>query len=125
MARAYSRDLRERIVGSVEGGMTCAEAAELYSVSESSAIKWARRKRETGSAAALRQGGRKPRKLEDHRNWLLARLDEKADLTLAALREELHQQQGAKVCIDTLWRFLKACGKSFKKNSARRRAEQA
>jgi transposase len=102
--------------------MTCAEAAELYSVSESSAIKWARRKRETGSAAALRQGGRKPRKLEDHRDWLLARLDEKADLTLAALREELHQQQGAKVCIDTLWRFLKACGKSFKKTL--RAAEQ-
>jgi len=125
MARAYSLDLRERVAGSVEDGMTCAEAAELYSVSESSAIKWSRRKRETGSAAALPQGGRKPRKLDAHRDWLLARLDEKPDLTLAALRDELRQARGAVVCIDTLWRFLKACGRSFKKNLARRRAGQA
>mgnify|MGYP003552100748 FL=1 len=44
MARAYSLDLRERVVGAVDGGMSCAEAALLYAVSESSAIRWSRRK---------------------------------------------------------------------------------
>jgi transposase len=121
MARAYSLDLRERVVAAVLGGLSCEAAATRFSVSESSAIKWTRRKRKTGSAAADKMGGKRPKLLEAEREWLLARMAEKPDLTLSALLVEVHAR-GQRVCLDTLWRFLKSCGLSLKKNPARRRA---
>jgi transposase len=124
MARAYSLDLRERVVGAVAGGKSCYEAAAIFAVSPSSAIKWSRRRRETGSAAARPMGGRRPRLLEGQRGWLLARMAEKPDLTVQALLDELHER-GTVVCLDTLWRFLKREGLSFKKNRSRRRARPA
>ncbi len=124
MARAYSLDLRERVAGAVTGGKSCHEAAKLFAVSPSSAIKWSRRQRQTGSAAAKPQGGRRPRLLEGLRGWLLARMAEKPDLTVQALLDELHER-GTIVCLDTLWRFLRREGLSFKKNRSRRRTRQA
>ena len=90
MARAYSLDLRERVVAAVLGGLSCEAAAARFSVSESSAIKWMRRKRETGSAAAGKMGGKRSKLLEGEREWLLARMAEKPDLTLSALLVEVH-----------------------------------
>jgi len=122
MARAYSLDLRERVVEAVlSDRLSCAAAAERYSVSASSAIKWTRRKRETGSAAAGPIGGKRPKLLEAERHWLMGRMAEKPDLTLQALLEEV-RGRGVQVCLDTLWRFLKGLGLSFKKNHSRRRA---
>jgi putative transposase len=59
-------------------------------------------------------------KLAGERTWLLARLAEKPDLTLHALLGELHER-GIKVSCDTLWRFLRSAGISFKKNRVRQR----
>jgi len=109
MARAYSLDLHERVVEAVLSGWSGAAAAERYSVSESSAIKWTQLERETGSAAAAPMGGKRPKLLEAERHWLMARMAEKPDLTLQALLEEVHGR-GSHVCIDTLWRFLKGLG---------------
>ena len=122
MAQAYSLDLRERVVAAVlSEDLSCAAAGERYAVSESSAIKWTRRKRETGSAAPDKMGGRRSKLLDGERDWLMARMAEKPDLTLAALLAEIHGR-GQPVCLDTLWRFLRSCGLSFKKNHSRRRA---
>jgi transposase len=59
--------------------------------------------------------------LEDERDWLLTRLAKKPDLTLQALLGELGER-GVVVSCDTLWRFLKREGISFKKNRVRDRA---
>ena len=115
MARAYSLDLRERVVAAVLGGLSCEAGAARFSVSESSAIKWTRRKRETGSAVPDKMGGKRPKLLAGEREWLLARIAEKPDLTLQALLLEVHARS-KRVCLDTLWRFLKSLGLSFKKN---------
>ena len=40
MARALSIDLRLRVVGAVEVGLSCRAAAERFGVSASSAIRW-------------------------------------------------------------------------------------
>ena len=121
MARAYSLDLRERVVGLVASGETCRAVAELYDVSVASVVKWSQRARATGSAAAKPMGGRRPYLLEGERDWLLARLAEKPDLTLHALLVELGER-GVVVSCDTLWRYLKRQGISFKKNRVRDRA---
>jgi transposase len=122
MARPYSLDLRERVVAQVAAGMSCHEAAELNNLVPSTVVKWTQRQRQTGSPAAKPMGGKRPYLLEDQRRWLLARLEEKPDLTLHALLDELAQVRGVAVSCDTLWRFLKRAGVSFKKNTARQRA---
>ena len=67
-------------------------------------------------------GGKRPYLLESQRDWLLGRLREKPDLTLHALLAEL-ADRGAVVSCDTLWRFLRREGISFKKNRFRGRAK--
>ena len=58
MARAYSNDLRERVVAAVElDGMSCREAAAQFSVGVSTAIRWLARYRGSGSVAPAQIGG--------------------------------------------------------------------
>ncbi|WP_303810926.1 helix-turn-helix domain-containing protein, partial [Sandarakinorhabdus limnophila] len=42
MARTLSQDLRDRVVGAIDGGMSCRAAAAHFGVSTSSAIRWRR-----------------------------------------------------------------------------------
>ena len=123
MARAYSLDLRERVV-SAASVQPCRAVAALFGVSVASVVKWSQRARASGSAAAKPMGGKRPYLLEGERGWLLARLAEKPDLTLHALLGDLGER-GVVVSCDTLWRFLKREGISFKKNRGRGRAEPA
>ena len=63
--------------------------AALFDVSVASVVKWSQRARATGSAAAKPMGGKRPYVLAGEREWLLARLAQKPDLTLRALLAEL------------------------------------
>lgn len=125
MARPYSLDLRERVVASVASGESCRMVAALFDVSVASVVKWSQRARMTGSAAAKPMGGKRPYVLEGERDWLLGRLSEKPDLTLHALLDELRRRRKVMVACDTLWRFLRREGISFKKNRLRQRAGPA
>jgi transposase len=120
MVRPISTDLRERLVAAVERDKISARAAAArFGVSVSSAIKWVRRHRETGSVAPDRMGGRKPRVLKGAlRLWLLERAER--DFTLRGLVAEL-AEQGVKVDYVQVWRFVHAEGLSFKKKRAARR----
>ncbi len=68
MARAYSLDLRERVVAAVAAGGSCRQVAEIYRVSVASIVKWSQRFRSTGSAPAKRMGGNPPRSLAGERD---------------------------------------------------------
>lgn len=124
MARPYSDDLRERVAASVLGGRSCRKTARLFGVSVASAVKWSQRQRATGSAAARPMGGRRRRVLLDERNWILARLAERPELTVRALAAEL-AERGITVGHSTVWSLLRASGHSFKKNRVRHRAGPA
>ena len=108
-------------MASVASGQPCRAVAASVAVSVASVVKWSLRARATGSAAAKPMGGHRPFLLEDQRTWLMARIAETPDLTLHALLDELRQRQVVVSC-DTLWRFLKREGISFKKNRVRNRA---
>ena len=120
MARAYSLDLRERVVAVVAAGSSCRAAAAMFKVSVSSVVKWSQRFRSEGSAAARRVGGRRPYALADERDWLLGRLAEQPDVTLRALLAEL-TDRGIKVSYYAVWHFFEHEVISFKKKSARQR----
>jgi transposase len=83
MARPYSQDLRDRVVGSVASRRTCRATAALFGVSVASVVKWSQRWRATGNAAAKQMGGWRQLRLKREREWLLARIAEKPDLTPA------------------------------------------
>ena len=118
MARAYSLDLRKRVVAAVTGGQTCRTG---LGVSVASVVKWSQRFRATGSAAAKPMGGWRPYTLEGERHWLLMRVSEAPDLTLRALAAEL-AQRGITVSHYAVWHFLLREGITFKKKPARQRA---
>ena len=124
MARPISTDLRERLVGAVErDGISARAAAARFGVSVSSAIKWVRRHRETGSVAPDRMGGHKPRLLTGElRDWLLERT--RSDFTLRGLVAEL-AGRGVKADYVQVWRFAHAEGLSFKKKRSSRRTAEA
>jgi len=113
--RPYSIDLRERFGRALDRGMSARAAARLFEVSESTGVKWAQQWRATGKLAAKPMGGHRPVILESERDWLLARLEQGSDATLDEFLAALREERGVAVCRDTLWRFLKRCGKSFKK----------
>ena len=92
MARPLSLDLRERAVAAVLAGESCRSVAARFSVSPSSVIRWAERQRRTGSAAAQAMGGVRRAALAGQREWLLARIGERPDLTLAVLAAELRER---------------------------------
>ena len=122
MSRAYSLDLRDRVVASVEGGRSCRETARLFDVSVASVVKWSQRKRRTGSAAASPMGWRnRPLRLAGERAWLLERLAVRPDLTLRAIQGEL-LDRGMRVSLKAIWNFLRVEQLTFKKKPARRRA---
>jgi putative transposase len=124
MTRAYSTDLRERVVAAVLGeGLSRHAAAARFGVAPSSAIKWVNRYQETGSVAPDQIGGHKPRTLRgDHRDWLLERM--RQDFTLRGLVVEL-AGRGVKVDYRQVWEFAHAEGLSFKKKRAARRTVEA
>ena len=120
MARAYSVDLRERVVAAFCAGASCRWVAAAFKVSPASVVKWAQRQRDTGSVAPNRAKPR-PRSLAEHRDWLMARLEAVPDLTLRGLVAELGER-GIAATYGSVWRIVHDAGTSFKKNPVRRRA---
>jgi transposase len=98
--------------------------ASTFGVSVASVVKWSQRFRATGSAAALKVGGRRPCALAGERNWLLTRIAEAPDLTLRAIAAEL-AERGILVSYFAVWHFFEHEGISFKKKPARQRAGSA
>ena len=122
MPGAYSLDLRERVARFVEGGRSCRAAAALFSVSVAFVVRLMKSFRATGRLAPKPSGGRRHAKLGPHRAFLLARIAEKADMTMLELSAELAAASGTKADPASLSRWLIRNGYRFKKNPAGERA---
>ena len=121
MTRAYSSDLRERVVAMTRSGHSCREAARTFDVSVASVVRWSQLFKANGSVAPRPHGTRHRPVLLPERDWLLARIAAAPDLTLRAVRVEL-AERGVKVSYGAVWAFLTAEGLTFKKKPARLRA---
>src|SRR5665213_2578262 len=118
MARAYSQDLRIRLVRYVEGGVSARAAAKVFGVSESSAIKWMQLWRRQKSVAPNPVRGHRRRLLDEHADWLLQIIEVKAGLTLAEIRAQL-KKRGMRVSLWTVWSFYDRHDISLKKKRVR------
>jgi transposase len=120
MAKAYSADMRQRVIGRVESGGSRREAAEYYEVSPSTAVIWVKCFRETGRCAAKPRGG-STSPLEKHADFLLALIELEPDLTLDEVVGVMRELEipGSRTAV---WRFFQRRKITFKKKPARSRA---
>src|SRR5919107_5133080 len=105
--RAYSMDLRERVVAAVDRGMTQEQAAVTFGVSVNPVARYLTRRRTTGSLApAVQRHGPRPEKKARLQAWLPARLQRAADATLAEHAAAFTAEQGVVVSLATMSRAL-------------------
>ena len=104
MPKAYSRDLRERVITAVETGASRREAAERFEVSVASAVKWLQRWYQQRSAAPKPRGG-SVSPLEEFAVEILDLIAQRPDLTLVETVAELRKRR-IKTSRSSLWRFL-------------------
>ena len=91
--KAYSVDLRERVVASVESGeCNIPAAARRYKVSEPSIERWLARKRSIGTCAPLRYAGGPTRKLASAEAVIRAAVKAQSDATLQELCERVEKE---------------------------------
>lgn len=118
MAKPYSADLRTRVATALAEGETCRSIAERFDIAPSTVVKWSKRVRETGSPAPAKFGGYRTCTLEPHRAFILSEIEKAPHVTLHRLKDLL-AERGVMVSHDTVWRFLRREGQSFKKNTLR------
>jgi transposase len=121
MPRAYSLDLRERVAGFVEAGHSRRAAAGHFGVSVSFVVKLMAALGASGRLEPKPSGGRRHAKLDPHRVFLLARVDEKEDITMPELAGALAAATGTKADPASLSRWLIRNGYRFKKNATGQR----
>jgi transposase len=89
MARAYSMDLRERVIKDSTAGFSTSQLAEKYSVSPAWVRRLIQRNKATGEIAARQQSrrGRTPG-WKQYKEQILKAVKESPDSTLAEYREK-------------------------------------
>lgn len=117
--KAYSLDLRQRIVRAYEQEHgTIPEIAERFSVSVAFVNKMLRQWRDTGDLTPLPHGGGKPPSLSKRQLQLLKRkVQQQGDPSLTELQSLLSEQEQVNVHLSTISRALSRLGLPRKKSA--------
>ena len=117
MTKPLSLDLRQRVIAAIEAGLSCRAAAARFGVAPSSAVKWHRLWRDTGSVAPQGQGGdTRSGRVEALGPAILAMAEKTPDITLVEIAERLEREHGERFAPSTVHRFFRRHGWSFKKS---------
>jgi transposase len=114
MARPLSLDLRSRVAAALTEGATVREAAARFAISVASAVRIGQLARAGRGLEAKKPGGPPPLMLLSAADEITTRLASKADWTERALAADL-RAAGIAMSHDTVWRFMRRQGLSFKK----------
>jgi transposase len=124
MARPLSLDSRLRVAAALTEGSTVRAAAARFEVSVASAVRIGQLARAGQGLEARKRDGQRPLMLLSATDAITTRLASKADWTVRGLAADL-RAAGIAVSHDTVWRFMRRQGLTFKKKPARRRAGSA
>ncbi len=114
--KAYSIDLRKRVLSMCDQGHGTTEVARVFAVSPAWVRRLKQRRREDGQIAAQPGGGSRYCRLTDQGRKQLRRLiEQRPDRTLAQLQEQLIKQGHVRCGLTTIYRALSNMGWSFKK----------
>ncbi len=112
--KAYSEDLRKKILQAVDRGMPKSQAAKIFGVSRSSIKRYAATRREGRPLAPRKHPGSKPKLDEKATKILEADVEERPALTLKDRCRFLEEVAGVSVSESTLSRLLRKMGFSPK-----------
>ncbi len=126
MGKPHPMALRERVFAFVEEGYSHRSAASRFRVSVKFVNDMVILKRETGGLEPRAQGnGGGHGKLGRLRDWIMARMAAKPDLTLDDLVQDIADEHQMTVHRVSVWRTLRSLGLTHKKRPASRRAKAA
>jgi transposase len=114
--KQYSVDLRERLLGAIDAGLSQAEAARLFGVGTATIERWRRRQRESGSLAPRSRPGR-PRRIDpQHVAALTAQVHGHPDATLTEHCARWEATHDVRLSEATMSRALARLGWPLKKS---------
>ncbi len=115
MPSPLSVDLRKRVVAAVSGGASCHQAAARFGVSVASASRWSTRFQQEGHLTPKPLGGdHSSHRTEAHADLILTTYEQRPEIFLRELREEL-AGQGVQTSTSGLSRFFARHGITRKK----------
>ena len=113
--KAYSIDLREKVLRAVDQGYPREEIINLLGVSRATIKRYVKQRRETGSVAPKAIPGRTPQKLAHLQADLAAQLQAHDDLRLEDQCRIFEQTHGVHVSTSTMSEAIKRIGWTRKK----------
>jgi transposase len=114
--KAYSEDLRSRIVAAVDGGMPRSEAARVFGVGRATVKRYLALRRETGALASRPSRGPFPITMSALAAALPPRLEAAPDATLAEHCAWYEATAGVRVADTTMSRVIRRLGWTRKKS---------
>jgi transposase len=124
--KAYSQDLRERVLRAVDSGMPRADIVTTFAVSVATIKRYLKQRRETGHLKPKAIPGRPSRKGAALQAGLLAQLEAHEDARLEDHCQQWEAEHGVQVSTATMSRAIRRIGWTRKKsrwqpaNAARR-----
>jgi transposase len=116
MARAYSDDLRGRVLDAALAGASARSAAARFGVGVSTAIAWVARARRNSERSARRQGAPRRSRLDAHQAFVDGLIEAKKDITLNEMVARLGAERGVVISRSALSGWLRGRGWTFKKS---------
>jgi transposase len=113
--RAYSKDLRQKVVTAVHRGMPKAQAARLFDISLSSVKRYAKLASQGHTLAVKKRPGRAPKLDQSARKLLEEDIRERPAATVKDRRRFLEHLTGKSLSEPTIRRGLKRLGFNRKK----------
>ncbi len=104
--KAYSKDLRVKVLDAVDRGMPRREVARVFGISLPSIKRWLKRRRESGDVEPSPIPGPPATKGVLLEQWLPNQLENNPDLTLAEHCEAFEEESGVKVSTATMSRRI-------------------
>src|SRR5258706_15856575 len=123
MGRALSEDLRGRVIGAIEDGLSTRAAARRFSIGIATAGAWYRRYRRTGSLKGCQQGQPSRSKLDAHEEVILSLVGKDKDIKLAAIAQQLQAEYGVTAFPGTSLAVFDTSGITYKKSQCQTTAK--
>ncbi|MGJ3244312.1 MAG: transcriptional regulator [Opitutales bacterium] len=120
--KAYSQDLRDRVLRALERKEYPSAIAKRFEVSRYFVYQVKMRLEEHGERSSRKVGGHRVSQLADLEPTVRKWIEKEPDLTLDELSDRLYRSEGITLKAGAIWHQLNKWGLSFKKNPTRQRA---
>ena len=119
--RAYSQDLRDRVLKALERGERPSDIARRFEVSRVWVYQVLNRLRDQGERCSHQVGTHRQSCIAHLETTIRAWVEAEPSLTLAQLSERLALREGVQITMSALWQQLKKWKLGFKKTTTHRR----